>query len=320
MQATIDASALKHLTKALTCLSKYSDELVMYATREHFILSATNSSLSAYCRFKYGRQFFQRYSARDHPTLDEKPDDVRVSGQLLVKSLISILKHRTVEKSVDRCELSVTEGRDGAQGGDIDDQDSLESKLTVRLHCKHGVVKTHRLLLMNAPALMVPTAPDASCESKLSISARALKDLLDHFPIARGPKSDPQLVWSFSDDELVLKGLESSLDTSVRGQLSTELSISSAEFEVYDVYEPPTTIAFHLREFLATVSFADSLLLPIDMRFTDPAAPLFLEVDGDLADTLFVLSTSQVHDTDAPLARAESVQPRGRKRELEPAE
>lgn len=70
----------------------------------------------------------------------------------------------------------------------------------------------------------------------------------------------------------------------------------------------------------ATVSFAESLLLPIDMRFTDPAAPLFLEVDGDLADTLFVLSTSQVHDTDAPLARAESVQPRGRKRELEPAE
>ena len=77
-----------------------------------------------------------------------------------------------------------------------------------------GVVKTHRLLLMNAPALMVPTAPYAVGESKLSISARALRDLLDHFPIAKGPKSDPQLVWSFSSDELILKGLESSLDTS----------------------------------------------------------------------------------------------------------
>lgn len=67
---------------------------------------------------------------------------------------------------------------------------------------------------MNAPALMVPTEPDASCESKLGVSARALKDLLEHFPIAKGPKSDPQLVWSFGDDEVILKGLESSLDTS----------------------------------------------------------------------------------------------------------
>lgn len=202
---------------------------------------------------------------------------------------------------------------------------------------------------------MVPTAPDASCESKLSVSARALKDLLDHFPIARGPKSDPQLVWGFSDDEVILKGLDSSLDTSgklcflclvcaacseariVKGQLSTELSISSAEFEVYDVYEPPITIAFHLREFLvcfhhltaapaeseamqATIGFAESLALPLDMRFTDPAAPLFIEVEGDISETLFVISTSQVHGTDAPLGHAENMQPRGKKRERESAE
>jgi cell cycle checkpoint control protein RAD9A len=61
---------------------------------------------------------------------------------------------------------------------------------------------------------MVPSAPDSAQESRLSIGARALKDLLDHFPVARGPKSDPQLVWSFSDDEVILRGLESSMDTS----------------------------------------------------------------------------------------------------------
>jgi len=45
-------------------------------------------------------------------------------------------------------------------------------------------------------------------------------------------------------------------DHTGKGQLSTELTISSEEFDVYDIYETPTTIAFHLREFnvrLATI-------------------------------------------------------------------
>ena len=32
----------------------------------------------------------------------------------------------------------------------------------------------------------------------------------------------------------------------------------------------------------------------MDMRFTDPASPLFIDVDGDSSETLFVISTSQV--------------------------
>jgi cell cycle checkpoint control protein RAD9A len=59
-----------------------------------------------------------------------------------IQSLLSILKHRTIEKTVDRCELSIVEGVLPAQGADYDDgdedRDSLESKLIVRLHCKHG--------------------------------------------------------------------------------------------------------------------------------------------------------------------------------------
>ena len=32
-------------------------------------------------------------------------------------------------------------------------------------------------------------------------------------------------------------------------QLSTELTISAEEFDVYNIFALPTTIAFHLREF-----------------------------------------------------------------------
>lgn len=326
--------------------------MVIYATRQHLALSATNSSLSAYCRFNYSRQFFSRYTIQEDPNWDAKDDTIRVSGQLLVKSLLSILKPTTANKSVERCELTFAEGG-AAQPLDEEERDSLESKLIVRLHCKHGVVKTHRLLLHNATNLMVPGVTNPTQESKLSIGARSLKDLLDPFPIAKGPKSDPQIILTLNEDEVILKAQESSLDTSVRGQLSTELSISPAEFEVYDVYEPPLTVGLHLKEFMATIAFAESQALTLDMRLTEPAAPLFIDIDGDLSETLFVISTSQVREHDVPAgvpparrapshasnhtphhtqshaesragsridSRAGSLQPRGRKRELESVE
>ncbi|EKM50031.1 uncharacterized protein PHACADRAFT_105856 [Phanerochaete carnosa HHB-10118-sp] len=79
----------------------------------------------------------------------------------------------------------------------------------------------------------------------------------------------------------------------------------------------------------ATIMFAESLALNLDLRFTEPAAPLFIDIDGDLSETLFVISTNQVREEDIPSgvqprvhapSREESMQPRGRKRELESAE
>lgn len=107
MQATISATALKRTSsihfllryrliqreafiRALTCLSRYGDDLVLYADTQHFTLSATNSSLSAYCRFRYGRMFFSRYrvgggvnGAGSSTGSPSEPRDVK--GQLLVK-------------------------------------------------------------------------------------------------------------------------------------------------------------------------------------------------------------------------------------------
>lgn len=93
--------------------------------------------------------------------------------------------------------------------------------------------------------------------------------MIDHFPVAKGGKSDPQLIWNFGPAEVQLKSWETSLDSkgqlfqknsmlleltsacpySGKAQLSTELTISKEEFDVYDLYSPPITIAFHLREF-----------------------------------------------------------------------
>ncbi|KAH7909331.1 Rad9-domain-containing protein [Hygrophoropsis aurantiaca] len=296
MQGTLNGVALKPFLRALACLSKYGDDLVIHADQNYFSLSATNSSLSAYCRFKYSKRFFSRYKVGSADGTDESRDSQDVKGQLLTKNLLSILKHYSSEKSVERCELSIVEGvLSTDQEGPNEDQDTLESRLIVRLHCKHGIIKTHRLPLLIPTSLLIPGIPDSFNESRLTIGPRTIKDITEHFQGGRGPKSDPQLVWTFRETDVEVKSLESSIDSRGSAQLSTELTISADEFDVYDVFQTPITIAFHLREFNATVAYAESMSLTIDLRFTDPAAPLFVDVEGDESESLFVVSTSQIH-------------------------
>lgn len=40
-----------------------------------------------------------------------------------------------------------------------------------------------------------------------------MKDIIEHFPVSKGPKSDPQLVWSFEADEVLVKSLENVLES-----------------------------------------------------------------------------------------------------------
>jgi cell cycle checkpoint control protein RAD9A len=77
------------------CLAKYGDDLTIYATPESLSLSTTNSSLSAYSRFRYDKQFFQRYSTsegkknrqsnRNGPYAEDVDEVQTVSGQLIIK-------------------------------------------------------------------------------------------------------------------------------------------------------------------------------------------------------------------------------------------
>lgn len=88
-QLTIWAHWPAAFTRALTCLSRYGDDLVIHADAEGLSLSSTNSSLSAYCRFKYGTRFFSRYRVGNGVNGDQGTsanatnDDVK--GQLLTK-------------------------------------------------------------------------------------------------------------------------------------------------------------------------------------------------------------------------------------------
>ena len=56
------------------------------------------------------------------------------------KSLLSILRHRAVDKTVEKCELSIKAGSSLEEEEEDQEEDSLESKLVVVFYCKHGTV------------------------------------------------------------------------------------------------------------------------------------------------------------------------------------
>lgn len=86
---------------------------------------------------------------------------------MLRKSLLSVLKHRNLDRMAERCEFAIVEGdpvpkgpldaqgenggnnsegndndeyreETGDDGAEEGDQDSVESRLIIRLFCKHG--------------------------------------------------------------------------------------------------------------------------------------------------------------------------------------
>lgn len=75
-------------TKGVTCLSKYGDEMYIFASAEYLILSATNTAETSYCRFQYSRMFFTRYNVgsrgTNRPSGSQEP--AGVSGQVLTKA------------------------------------------------------------------------------------------------------------------------------------------------------------------------------------------------------------------------------------------
>ena len=71
-----------------------------------------------------------------------------------IQHLLSILKHKTNEKACEKCEFVITDGPSQTVSLDDDEErDSLESRLTVRLHCKHG---TYLLYSLPFPTCLSP--------------------------------------------------------------------------------------------------------------------------------------------------------------------
>ncbi|KAG8968385.1 hypothetical protein FRC03_007582 [Tulasnella sp. 419] len=330
MEAVLAAHALKPFTKALVALSKYGDDLDIHATPDHLSLSSTNSSKSAYGRFRLLPHFFEKYSVGDPFRMSE--DDVteieRVDGQVLVKSILSILRPKaSFEKTVERCEFSIIPGHQSssapqATGGSTSTSGSPQSILLIRLHCKYEITKTHRLPLNAPPVFVAPHIPPSPLRAHVVVGPRAVKDLVDHFSKTKSKSvksSDVQLAWAWSATEVVVKTSKGFADRNSDAHISTSISMQADEFDSYEIPNAPVSLSFHLREFIAATGLAESLSLQLNLSFTVAPEPLCITIDADTYESIFVIATKTVPGApSAPPPAAVPISSASNKRPREP--
>ena len=97
-----------------------------------------------------------------------------------------------------------------------------------------GVVKTHRLPLHTIESAHQFTDDPGEDESYVTIGPKMLKDIIEHFPSVRGNKGDPQLVWGFANSEVIIRSMETSLDT--RGELQSTTSQACLTILTFGIY------------------------------------------------------------------------------------
>lgn len=100
----------------------------VYADDWQLTLRTVNSNRSAFAYFVFQPKFFSKYEVGTGAAR-EGEDNLRFktlnkSCQAAFKSLVAL------EKTVERCSIHV----------DLDD-----CRLVIRMHCKHAIIKTHRL-------------------------------------------------------------------------------------------------------------------------------------------------------------------------------
>ncbi|XP_056327983.1 cell cycle checkpoint control protein RAD9A isoform X2 [Danio aesculapii] len=184
------------------------------------------------------------------------------SVQAVFKSLSSL------ERSVEKCRIQLN---------------SEKSRLTITLHCKHGLLKTHNLSFQDCESLQAVFDKE-SCTNILQAQPRLMVDTVLHFP-----PSLEEVNLSVSSDRVWLRNhVEADADSS--RAMMTELCLSSEEFDHFSI-SSQTSITFCLKELRGLLGFAESSCLPISMYFDEPGSPVILNVTDSVLEANFVLAT-----------------------------
>ncbi|RBQ72599.1 hypothetical protein VDGD_05673 [Verticillium dahliae] len=282
---TLSEDAVSALRDALICLNKFSDDVSFEAQKDKFVLTALNSSKSAYACFTFSTdRFCSRYAfdGRD-----------KFYCTLYTRALISIFRSRASgdlqrgiasgadrsdgrDGAIDRCEVSVEDGP-GVQ----------VSRFVAKLIFRNGLASTHRLPFEVA----VPVHAKFSREeagNHWTIPSRTLRQLMEHF----GPGvelldicSDGEHVKFTCFTEKTVNG-----DEVLKKPLHTSIAIEIDEFEDIEV-EDKLRIVMNVRDFRAIIQHAGIAGTNLSARYSTPARPIQVTYPGDGIACEFLLMT-----------------------------
>ncbi|XP_030621259.1 cell cycle checkpoint control protein RAD9B [Chanos chanos] len=263
MRCIIEGNGVKVFGKALHALSRIGEDIWLDPMKRGFAVRSVNTAHSAYACFLFSPLFFQHYS------LELQTDCGAVKCRLALKSVLPLFRClATIERSVDRCEISFNVS---------------ENRVMFQFYCRHGITKTHNLGYQECEALQA-VFPTHLCPNVLKAQAKLLGGIVMHFPV-----SQQEITLSISPQRANFKNYCDEECDHVNS-VHTEISLHPNEFDYYQV-GVDSDITFCLKELRGLLSFADSHALPVSVHFGASGKPVSFSVEDMLLEASVVLAT-----------------------------
>lgn len=280
---TLSPEALSKLHDALVCLGKFSEAVSIEASHDKLVLTALNTSKSAYASFTLaGNKFFSKYVYRSVGASIRSRSQDKFNCRIYNKALLSVFKGRVVDPSrerdtaVERCDVAVEDGEGKA-----------ESRFVIKIICRHGVIKTYRLTFESV-APMHALFVKESAHNKWSISSKALREFSEHF----GPGTEQLDMYnedgraSFTSfTEKIMSGSEI-----LKQPLHTTIAVDTLEFGEFAV-EEKLHIVVSVKDFKAIVAHAGITNVMVKALYSHPSSPMQISYSEEGISTEFILMT-----------------------------
>ncbi|KAJ5352957.1 Rad9/Ddc1 [Penicillium brevicompactum] len=294
LSLSLDPQALVKLHDVLICLSKFSDTVAIEAEPSLLRLSALNSTKTGFASFGFEKDdFFEAYSFQSGSDGRSGSGVIdRFFCQIYVKALLSIFRgriDRNKDTAVERCDMELHE-----------DPQQAECRLTVKMFCGLGVIKSYKLTYEPA-AIQHAVFDKSQATSMWAADPRFLKNLIEHFSLSAEQLdmySDSGRAVFTSFTTKVTEGKEV-----LKHPVHTSVATDKLDFQEYMV-EDNMHVAINLKDFKAIVGHAETANATVTARFTRPCRPLQLEYRFEGVHAEFTIMTRGQADDEVPSSRA----------------
>ncbi|KAG0648557.1 DNA repair rad9 [Hyphodiscus hymeniophilus] len=276
---TLSPEALGKLHDALVCLGKFSEAVSIEAVHDKLILTALNSSKSAYASFTLiGNKFFSKYQYRGVGGQAREKFNCKIYN----KALLSVFKGRVVDPTrekdtaVERCDVSIEDG-----------EGETKSRFIIKIVCRHGVLKTYRLTFESVAPMHALFVKDAAL-NRWSIASKTLREFVEHF----GPGAEQLDIYSedgrvslTSYTEKVMSG-----NQVLKQPLHTTVAIDTLEFGEFSV-EEMLHIVISVKDFKSIITHAGIFSTTVTALYSHPSSPMQITYSDEGLFCEFILMT-----------------------------
>lgn len=260
MEYALSGNGIKTFNRAVTCLARIGNELIIECLPAQIVFRTLNSSRSAFLAITFKAQFFDAY----------RLSAVQVQCSVLLKAVLTIF--RTPPTSLERLSILLP--------------DAEATKVQWTLDCINGIRKTYWITCNYQPDIQHLTLDRTSFPSHLVVKPRDLNRLLGNFQSSLQEitviATEPTLTDSETDITTEGKAVElrSYIDLVKENSdnaLHTQLWIDPAE-ELLEYHHrgAPVDVTFSVKELKAFLTFCEGCEADMHMFFEKAGEPILL--------------------------------------------